>query len=217
MRIDPIGRDEARELARRELEKGIYRRDEPSWLERAWNNFNDWLNELFNRAAEPTAPGNGGGWLSLLIILVLLAATVALVGWLMRGRFNVRSARESLLADQPSTAKDHRSAAERLAEAGQWAEAIRERLRAIARDLEERVILDPRPGRTADELAAEAGAALPDHAEGLRTGVRIFDDVWYGDRPGTREGYAALVALDERLRAAKPKAIESGEPAGVSA
>jgi hypothetical protein len=217
MRIDPIGRDEARELARRELEKRIYHRDDPSWLERAWRNFNEWLDELFDRAAEPTAPGSGGGWLSLLIILLLLAAVVALVFWLMRGRFNVRSAREALLEDHPSTAGDHRTAAERHAAAGRWAEAIRERLRAIARDLEERVILDARPGRTADELAAEAGQALPDHAEGLREGVRIFDDVWYGDRPGSAEGYATLVALDERLRAVKPKAIRADEPAGASA
>lgn len=216
---EPIGRDEARELARRELDKGIYHRDEPSWLERAWRNLSEWLQELVEDASNPPTPGTGGGWASLVVVVLVLAVAVALVGYLMRGRSNVRSAREALLEEQPSTPGDHRDAAERHAAAGQWAQAIRERLRAIARDLEERAIVAPRPGRTADELAAEAGAALPEHAEHLRAGVRIFDDIWYGNRPGTPEGYAALVALDDGLRAAKPRAIEPrqpGEPAGAS-
>src|SRR3954452_6676662 len=108
---------------------------------------------------------------------------------------NVRraaAARGSLLDDTRSTAEDHRAAAERHAAAGEWPQAIRERLRAIARDLEERAILDPRPGRTADELATEAGAALPDHADELAAGVRVFDDVWYGGRSGDAEGYRQL-------------------------
>ncbi|REE98458.1 DUF4129 domain-containing protein [Thermomonospora umbrina] len=216
-RMDPIGRDEAREQARRELEKSIYHRDEPSWLERAWRRFEEWLNELFQEAADPAAPGNGGGWLSLVIIVLLVAVLVGLVAWLMRGRFNIRSSQDALLDDLPSTAKDHRTAAEGHAAAGRWAEAVRERLRAIARDLEERVILDARPGRTADELAAEAGLALPDHADALAAGVRIFDDVWYGDRPGTREGYATLVALDDALRSAKPRPLATAEHAGAPA
>src|SRR5690606_2815683 len=140
-------------------------------------------------------------------------AAVALLIWLMHGRWNIRSQRPPLLERRPSTAADHRAAAGRHAAAGQWAEAIRERLRAIGRDLEERVILDARPGRTADELAIEAGAVLPEHAERLREGARIFNDVWYGDRPGTEEGYATLTALDEALRAVKPRPW-SAEPSG---
>ncbi|HEX2315519.1 MAG TPA: DUF4129 domain-containing protein [Thermomonospora sp.] len=217
MWTEPIGRDEAREAARRELEKSVYHRDEPSWLERAWQRFNEWMDELFREAADPSAPGNDGGWLSLVIIVLLVLALVGLVAWLMRGRFNVRSRRPALLEDRPSTARDHRAAAEEHAAAGRWAEAIRERLRAVARDLEERVILDSRPGRTADELAAEAGAALPDHAEALRGGVRIFDDVWYGDRPGTAEGYAVLVALDDALRSARPRPLAADEHTGAPA
>ncbi|PKK12609.1 MAG: hypothetical protein BUE48_019865 [Thermomonospora sp. CIF 1] len=211
MSVEPIGRDEARELARRELDKGIYHRDEPSWLERAWQSFGDWLREIFGKAAAPPSPGAESGWTSLAVVFVLLVAAVAVVAWLMRGRRNIRAAAQAPPQDRPSTADDHRRAAERHAAAGRWAQAVRERLRAIARDLEERLILAPRPGRTADELAAEAGAALPEHAERLRAGVRLFNDIWYGNRPATAEGYAALVALDEELRAARP-----GEPSGAS-
>ncbi|WP_231335197.1 DUF4129 domain-containing protein [Actinomadura graeca] len=215
--FDPVGRDEARELARRELEKQIYQRDRPSWLERAWERFTGWLNELFNRAASPNAQGDGSGWMSVAVIVLIVVVAVALVVWLMWGRRNLRSREDALLEDEPSTALDHRSAAEEHAAAGRWAEAIRERLRAIARDLEERAVLAPRPGRTADELAAEAGEAVPQLADELRAGVRTFDDVWYGDRPGTPDGYARLKDLDERLREARPKPLEPDSlvPAGA--
>ncbi|NDU72476.1 DUF4129 domain-containing protein [Actinomadura sp. DSM 109109] len=209
MILDPIGRDEAREMARRELEKQIYQRDKPSWLERLWDDFAEWLRHLSQKAPAPESQGNDGGWASVVIVVAIVLIAVALVVWLMRGRRNPRSRKAPLLEDAPSTALDHRQAAERHAEAGQWAEAIRERLRAIARDLEERAVLEARPGRTADELAAEAGEAVPELAEDLAAGVRIFDDVWYGDRPGTPEGYARMKELDERLRAARPKPLES--------
>ncbi|GAA1779640.1 DUF4129 domain-containing protein [Actinomadura chokoriensis] len=211
MILDPIGRDEARELARRELEKQIYQRDRPSMLERWWDEFAEWLQDLFNRAPNPGSQGSGGGWVSIAIIVIIALVAVGLVVWLMWGRRNLRSRTDPLLDEAPSTALDHRAAAERHAAAGQWAEAIRERLRAIARDLEERAVLAARPGRTADELAAEAGEAVPELADELAAGVRIFDDVWYGDRPGTAEGYARMTDLDERLRAMKPKPLESDD------
>ncbi|WP_242614139.1 DUF4129 domain-containing protein [Actinomadura roseirufa] len=217
--LDPVGRDEARDMARRELDKQVYQRDKPSWLERAWDRFSDWLRDLFDKAAQPNAHGNDGGWVSLLVIAVVAIVAVAVVVWLMWGRGNPRSRTEALLGEEPSTALDHREAAERLAAAGQWAEAIRERLRAVARDLEERAVLAPRPGRTADELAAEASVAVPALAAALSVGVRVFDDVWYGDRPGTSEGYAQVKDLDERMQAARPKPLEPDglTPAGVGA
>ncbi|MFV2172419.1 DUF4129 domain-containing protein [Actinomadura sp. LOL_016] len=219
MSLDPIDREQARELARRELEKRAYQREQPSWLERTWNDFLDWLRELLNHSPGGQAQGDGSGLLSIVVIVLVLAAAIALVVWLMWGRGNPRSRRGGLLDDaRPATALDHRAAAERHAAAGQWAEAIRERLRAVARDLEERAVLGPRPGRTADELASEAGAAVPELADALRAGVRVFDDVWYGDRPGTADGYAQIRDLDERLRAARPAPLESDGlvPAGQS-
>ncbi|MFF5258608.1 DUF4129 domain-containing protein [Actinomadura viridis] len=204
---EPIGRDEAREQARRELEDPIYHRDRPSWLERFLDRLGDWLRDLTDRGIDPTAHGNGGGWVSLIVILLVLAAAIALVAWLMWGRHNTRSRRPALLEEKPTTAREHRTAAEEYAAAGDWARAIRERLRSIARDLEERAVLTPEPGRTADELAAEAGRALPGLAGDLREGVRIFDDVWYGDRPGSAEAYATMTGLDERVRAARPRPL----------
>ncbi|HCA84735.1 MAG TPA: hypothetical protein DEQ61_04090, partial [Streptomyces sp.] len=78
------------------------------------------------------------------------------------------------------------------------------RMRALVRSLEERALLDPRPGRTADEAAAEAGRPLPAHADRLRAAARDFDDVVYGGRHATAETYARLRELDVELQQARP-------------
>lgn len=204
----PAGREQARELARRELQKPIYHRDEPSFLERVWQKISDWLHALLNGLNG--AGGSGGGWIGLIVLLVVLAIVIAAIWWRIGRLRRDAASRRALLPETRITAADHREAAERHAAAGEWPQAVRERLRAIARDLEERAIVAPRPGRTADELAAEAGAALPDHAGALAAGVRLFDDVWYGGRTGDAEGYRRMVELDDRLRAARPAPLATG-------
>src|SRR5690606_10370426 len=109
--------------------------DKPSWLERAWESFAEWLQELLNRTPEPGSQSDGSGWVSVVVIIAIVLVAVALVVWLMWNRRNPRSRQGPLLEDEPSTALDHRRAAEQHAAEGRWAEAIRERLRAIARDL----------------------------------------------------------------------------------
>jgi len=203
----PIGGDQGRELAKQELKRQIYHRDDPSALDRALNKIQEWLDSLLRTVDNPSRSG-GGGIIALIIILLALIAIIVLDILYMRRR-NARSQRAALLDDEGLAAADHRSLAERLAAESRYAEAIRERLRAIARDLEERAILDPRPGRTADELATEAAVQLPDLASTLAEGVRIFDDVWYGERPGTAEGYATLTALEERVATTRPEPLES--------
>jgi hypothetical protein len=206
----PVGRDQARELARHELRKSPYHRDEPSFLDRMLRKIDDWLNHLFGHTPGQHT-GGGWSWTALVVLVVLLVLVAAAVWWRLGNVRRNAAGRTGLLEDAATTAADHRTTAERHAAAGEWPEAIRERLRAIARDLEERVIVQPRAGRTADELASEAGAALPDHAEELAAGVRIFDDVWYGGRRGDADGYRRLTELDERLRAARPAPLVSGE------
>nr|WP_062335379.1 DUF4129 domain-containing protein [Herbidospora sakaeratensis] len=192
-----IGREAAREAAVRELSDPAY--PKPSWvdlvLERIWA----FVNDLIARAS-----GVPGGWLTLTVLVLILAVVVVAL---------VRAARKAPRSRQPGDgglfgetrlgAAEHRALAERHAAAGEWAQAIRERLRAIARELEERTIVEPMPGRTATELAAEAGRALPALAAGLDQGVRTFADVTYGERPGSPEGYAALTELDTAVRREK--------------
>jgi hypothetical protein len=98
------------------------------------------------------------------------------------------------------SAAEHRATAEQFAAVGNWSSAIRHRLRAVARQLEESAVLDPVPGRTATELARDAGRALPTLATELLQAADTFNDVTYGERPGTEPAYRMIADLDDHLR-----------------
>ncbi len=144
------------------------------------------------------------------LAVIILGAALARIGPISRAH---RDRRGTLLGAGIATARDHRERADELAAAGNWSGAIRACLRAIARDLEERAILPSRAGRTADELAVEAGRALPGHAEELWSAARLFDDVCYGQRPGTPDGYARMRQLDAAIKSARPLPLQ---PAGTT-
>lgn len=195
-----LSREEAQVAARKELAKQMYQAAEPGLLERAFAWFVEELDELLDRAAAASP----GGYVSLVGALVLVAALIVAVRLKVGPLAGSAAARDPLFVGGPRSAKDHRAAADAHAAAGEWALAVRERLRAIIRSLEERGLLEPRPGRTADEAAAEAGRILPPCADGLRAAARTFDDVWYGGRVAGIEADRALRELDERVQAARP-------------
>ncbi len=99
--------------------------------------------------------------------------------------------------------------ADQLAAAGRYAEAVRERLRAIVRDLIERGVLPHTPGWTVTELATAATQARPALAPSLRGAVDVFSEIWYGLRPARIEDDAAM-----RTHAGAIKEIIA-EPVGV--
>jgi Domain of unknown function (DUF4129) len=192
-----IGRRNGQRLARHEL-------GEMSFLQRVV----DWLSRLFSNAAN-AVPGGWFGLIALAVIAVL--AMTAVVFWIRPARSR-RDRAGSVLDGASMTARDYRRAAERLAADGDYAGAIVETVRAIAADLDERDILPPRPGRTADELAAEAGRELPSLAADLRTVTRLFDDIRYGDRAANLAGYQLVSRVDADVRAARPTARNPAEP-----
>lgn len=198
-----VGRDEARRAAHRELGKAVYQQHEPSQLQRLLNRLLDWLDHLANLTDGTTA----SGWVGLVVLVVLVAGVVVLVwrraGGLQRSRRRAHAALLDTGADAV-TAAQQRALASRHAAAEEWAEAIRDRMRAIALGLEERALLDHRSGRTADEVATDAAATLPGHVGELREAARIFDDVWYGEHDATRAAYDRITRVDERVRDAKP-------------
>jgi hypothetical protein len=197
-----VGRDAARRAAAEELSRNAY--EQESLLERAWRWFQELLDQIFAQAAE----GGLSGLVSLVILVVVLAALTAVLLWSLRRMSRSARARTAgVFGAREQTAAEHRAAAERLASEGRWPEAVRERLRAIARTLEEREILAALPGRTADELAAAAGHALPDLRDRLAAAARLFDAVTYGEDPGSAEGYAAVADLDQQIVAAEPVAV----------
>lgn len=202
-----IGRDEAQRAAERELTDPVYAADDPSLVDRGVRWLLEQISDLLDRAVDASPGGYGGlAVLALLVVLTVVAVRLRV------GRIGRTAAGERALFDSgPRTADDHRAAADTHAARGEWADAVRERLRAVVRSLEERDLLDTRPGRTADEAAAEAGRVLPGCAEQLRAAARTFDDVWYGARPATAAMDAQLRAADDAVRRARP-----GAPAGAA-
>ncbi|MCJ1677022.1 DUF4129 domain-containing protein [Streptomyces sp. APSN-46.1] len=193
-------REPAREAAERELSKPIYHQNDPGLLQRALDRFWEWVDDLFSRASGATP----GGAVGLLVILLLVALVIAALWWRLGTPRRTAAGPGTLFDEGPRSAADHRAAADAHAADGRWTEAVQERMRAIVCSLEERTLLDPRPGRTADEAAAEAAVSLPDHTGDLRAAARAFDDVTYGGRTGDRDTYARLRTLDLALERAKP-------------
>lgn len=197
-----IGRAAAQELAREELARQVYREAGPGLTERVLR----WLVDKVVSALDAFAAVSPGGYAGVaVLVLLVLAAIVALR--LRMGPLGGRVALEDpLFGGAARSAAEHRVLAERHAAAGEWAQAVRERLRAVVRALEERALLDPRPGRTADEAAREGGAALPSCATGLMQAAQVFDDVWYGGRPAGPEQDRVLREVDAAVQAARPAA-----------
>ncbi|MEJ2859589.1 DUF4129 domain-containing protein [Actinomycetospora flava] len=184
-----IGADPARELAREELSGRVYQEAAPDPVQTILRWVAQRLEDVL-RAASGIAPG--GGW-GLLVLLVLLLVVVVVV----RRRFGrlarTAAAPGAVLGGTERTAAEHRRLADGHARAGAFDDAVRERMRAIVRSLEERTILEPRQGRTAGDAARAGGRALPAVADDLLEAARRFDETVYGGR-------AADAGTDARLR-----------------
>ncbi|MEU7723522.1 DUF4129 domain-containing protein [Streptomyces tibetensis] len=200
-----IPRDPAREAARRELSKRMYHENDPSLFQRALDAFWDWLGKVLTATSDATP----GGTLGLLVIVLAVVALLAALWWRLGTPRRQPTSSAALFDDRPRSAADHRAAAEAHAAQGHWSQAVQERMRALVRALEERALLDVRPGRTADEAAAEAGRVLPAHTDRLRTAARDFDDVTYGGRSATEQSYHRIAELDRDLERTKPQLATS--------
>ena len=189
-----IDRDAAHDAAQHELGKPIY--PKPSLIDRLIN----WIGELLNKLMAESA-SVPGGWFTISVLLILLAiAIVVAVRIALRTMRTNRGGGYALFGEHVLSAAEHRATAEQYAAAGNWSAAIRHRLRAVARQLEEGAVLDPVPGRTATELARDAGRAIPHLAAELTRAAGAFNDVTYGERPGTESQYRMIADLDDHLR-----------------
>ena len=154
--------------------------------------------------------------LIVLAIILLVIALLLFLRWLGRPRTSKKRKSESDkrsatagTADEVLTgAARHRRNAELAADAGDWAEAIRERFRAVIATLDERGLLPERADRTADEAARDAGVILPAHGAILAAAARAFDEVEYGEYVGTPDAYAVISNVDELVRTEQPGTLQ---------
>jgi len=195
-------RSTAREWLARELAGSEYREAQGSWLARAWA----WIQD---RLEGVRVPGLGTNWTAVLVVVVLLAAVIAVV--LLVGGPLRRSARqagaEPVFDAAPEPAAAHVARADAAAAAGDFSLAVAERFRGLVRSLEERTLIQPRPGRTAVEIATEAGTALPDVADALHRAARTFEDVRYGGRTAGPSADDDLRSVLDQVSRARPAVL----------
>lgn len=194
---EPVPGDEARDAARRELDR--------VGAPEQGTSFPRWWNELLADAGD-RFPGGVGGIAALLMLVALVVGF--LLVWRRHRRARTAPAEPGSAGAAPGdiaddTADDEvpelpadelHARADWYAAAGRYREAVRERLRGTVRHLVAHGVIDHRPGWTVTELARAAGQALPTVAGPLGEAGRIFSDIWYGDR-------AADIRHDRRMRA----------------
>jgi hypothetical protein len=127
-----------------------------------------------------------------------------------RERSHVTPARQAAADELPDLpVEEFLSTADRFAAAGLYREAVRERLRAITRQLVDRGLITHHPEWTITELVRAAASRAPAIQSDLQEASRIFSDIWYGDREASR-------AHDERMRELAAR-VGTGVAVGASA
>lgn len=199
--VEPSAPD-AQELLLDELADPAYAEAQPTWFDLLSQGVLEWFQNL------RFAGGDGPPVLALIIggALIAVAVLVAiLIYGLPRRRARSRAGGGELFGESDRrTVRELRRASATAAAQGDFALAIAERFRALARALDERTLLAVLPGTTAHEAARQATRAFPDEGETLAAAADAFDGVRYQGRPGGQDAYDAMRMLDERLQLATP-------------
>lgn len=198
--VDP-DRNEARRWAIDELSKPQYADAKPSWFDELMKGFVEWLRSL---NSDGSGPGPDWTWpIAILLALALIVSAVIVV----RPRLNAGRKRPSAAVFDEEAIVDavtFRSRAAAAAARGDWSAAVVEQFRALVRSAEDRTVIDPQAGRTADEAAAQLGRAFSGSQAQLDEAARLFDSVKYGHAEAEPQHYEALRTLDSHLATLKP-------------
>jgi hypothetical protein len=205
--LDPDA-PEARRWLEEELAKPEYQSAKPNAFDLAMQAIRDWIAGLFEGASGLPAP-------VLMLLGVIVVAALLVIGLLVFGLPRLRRRRRAAApmfddGDLRDLATLRRAAAAAAA-AGHWPLAIEERFRALVRGVALRDLVRVHPGSTARGIADAASRPFPAEAEPLRTAAADFDAVRYLGRGGSREAYARVTELEQRLAATVPASEFVGE------
>lgn len=205
-----LGRDEARRLAADELAKAKYGGLPPE-ISGLLRRVIEWLGELSSWLARLLVGGPAAGSgpsPALVVLIVLLLVGVGVVVWRVGlPRWRHRAPVAPVAVDATVAPATYRERAARAAAVGDFRTAIGEEFRGLVRELEERTVLDPRPARTATEVALGAGALLPRASGALAEVAELFNRTWYGGADPELVGAAPASAEDHRRMAALARQV----------
>ncbi len=190
-----------RERADEVLSQPKYAVDEPGLIDRAWDRFTEFLDDLLSVVTGGSAFGGVVvGWL----ILGLMLAVIVVVLWRFRPRFrSVAPAKVSATVITEPTRKSRRdwltdaSVAE---ERGSYAEAVAARYHALVAGLIERRQLPDAAGATPTELR-DAFEADSRRRDPFVSATGAFSDIWYGGHAADARDSRRMVDWDERVLA----------------
>jgi Domain of unknown function (DUF4129) len=148
---------------------------------------------------------NGG--LSPVITALVAVVVIALLVWVLpKVRRDSVAARPdgAVLVDPTVTPATYRTLAAQAFADGRYDDAVLDGLRAIAKDMSDRTLLDDSPGRTAHEVSLELARPFPGHAGRLAQAANTFDAVRYGHRRATAAQAGHVMQLDAELITTRP-------------
>lgn len=206
-----ISREEAQRRANEELAKATYG-GIPEWLTDLLRWVEGVLKSFLELVTGQVQPGSGLSW-GFIIVIVVVLIVIALIIWRVGlPRWQQRKQRDAEVEiDQSISPSEYRDLAAAAAARGDYRTAVRERFRAIVRELEFRTIITPRPSRTALEAALAASRELPPTREPMYTAATLFSAVMYGDREATAADWEQIVAAESAVHAAAdhPVAVDA--------
>ncbi len=148
----------------------------------------------------PNGPSVGGGGFGpgTLLVVLLVLALVAFVGWLVvaivrnRGTaadeveddeldIELDESVEQRVVDRERPPTTWRSAAADHRAGGRFRDAIRCEYRALVGDLARAGVVDEIPGRTSGEERAQVAELAPGVAPDFATAADLFDEAWFND------------------------------------
>lgn len=206
--VDPDS-DQARQWAIDELSKEPYQSAKPGILDSIWDAIVKFFNSLLEGLQNAT--GIDGGVLGIVLVIVVIGLIVGLV-LLLRPRLLHREQPDAEVFESALTlsAAQHRTLATKAADVRDFALAITETFRAIVRASEERGVIDPQAGRTADEVAGKLSAAFGSARQALLSSAILFNRVRYsvqssGRSSASESEFRAIRELDESLASLRPE------------
>lgn len=211
--VTPDG-DEARRWAESELSKPVYAEAQPTLIDRISRAIGDFVRDLFS-AGLPDATGAAFTIVAAIVVAALVIAALLIWGLPRAQRRSQLPAGELFGDHEARAAAELRRDAASLAAQQEWSDAIVLRYRALARSLTERGVLETPPGSTVHAFARAAGRPFPAFADDLEAAATAFDDVRYLRRPGSRELYERVAAVDDGIAAARP--VSADRPGEVLA